>query len=212
VFQQVQWLQSPHFEDLRRVLAVFACLHGATNDNPYTTFEFGASTSSTALPQRLILLMVHENMTPKRLELLPFGLLQPLKEAIQECRANPPGICTTRCAACMMKLSLSHSCIVAGSTDYWPREAYVLVEREDLASSLISYTERASSSTVVSATLGAVCDSDTAHTDDLPHVSSLSRMIFGKDLRLGEVQQLLQSTQHCTIRVQDTSVNELELV
>jgi hypothetical protein len=37
-------------------------------------------------------------------------------------------------------------------------------------------------------------------------------MIFGKDLRLGEVQQLLQSTQHCTIRVQDTSVNELELV
>jgi hypothetical protein len=111
-----------------------------------------------------------------------------------------------------LSLSLSHSCIVAGSTDYWPREAYVLVEREDLASSLISYTERASSSTVVSATLGAVCDSDTAHTDDLPHVSSLSRMIFGKDLRLGEVQQLLQSTQHCTIRVQDTSVNELELV
>jgi len=105
----------------------------------------------------------------------------------------------------------------------------MLLEREDLAarpavgldsgaSSIAATTSTTASSTSItgapttsSVTAPGDHESDAIATE-LPYVSGVSRMVFGKDLRLLEVQQLLQATQCVTISEDEAGINEHELL
>lgn len=82
---------------------------------------------------RIVRLLVRQHWTLADLDVLPWGVALPLRQAIQHCRGNPP-------------------------TD-WPQEAYVLIGRNDIAASMAAAEQEerpaeAAVSSIVSTPLG----------------------------------------------------------
>ncbi|RUS33938.1 hypothetical protein BC938DRAFT_483181 [Jimgerdemannia flammicorona] len=146
-----------------------------------------ALTNAHRGPEAVILEMVREGFRLCDLHSVPFGVALPLREAIRRCRNSPPG--------------------------NWPGEAYVLIGREDLAEQILGTPMPVLNvgsldesklpkdiQTIAQADQSAdVANSKEDGTEII--MSEVTDLRFGMDLRIEEVQRLLQSAKPVKLRI-----------
>ncbi|KAK9766803.1 Anaphase-promoting complex subunit 1 [Basidiobolus ranarum] len=141
-----------------------------------------------ANPESLIKVMIEENFQHRNLDQLPFGISLPLREAIHYCRKKP-------------------------STN-WPIDAYKLIGREDMAEQLRSNLSPPESSgkQLISqpSDIHSICQSvlpvqglNGNETGAEITLNEIPMLRFCDDLRLKEVQRLLQSTKPVKLVISD---------
>ena len=156
--------------------------------------EGGADDGRVARCESVVMMMVNLRMELKDLDLLPLSVALPIRECLCVCRSDPPSS--------------------------WPREAYILISRHDLASPIaprpvrVSGTDNSQGSDLVADIMadkqGAMAaggaTSDKVHTDALNvdgtrQDSDFARLRFGKDRRLVEVRRCLSATNPVRLRI-----------
>ncbi|ORY08304.1 hypothetical protein K493DRAFT_29218 [Basidiobolus meristosporus CBS 931.73] len=144
--------------------------------------------------------MIDEDFQQRDLEQLPFGISLPLREAIHHCRKKPSA--------------------------NWPIDAYRLIGREDMAEQLQSNLSPPESSKKQMANqpsdVHSICQSvlpiqgsNTDETGAEITLNEIPMLRFCDDLRLKEVQRLLQSTKPVKLFISDlaeTSEHEISAV
>ncbi|XP_044756444.1 anaphase-promoting complex subunit 1 isoform X2 [Coccinella septempunctata] len=131
--------------------------------------------------EEIVLLMTQMNITTQVLNTLPFGLYLFFYDALWKCRENPP-------------------------TD-WPTEAYLLIQREDLAyiSNLSNKVDEEPSfiqSIVSSMEMSIPTAPELAAKDGMDNIDcDITNLIFPDDMRIDETRNMLQSSRPVEIAI-----------
>eukprot|EP00804_Cyclotella_cryptica_P008044 CCRYP_004559-RB/>CCRYP_004559-RB protein AED:0.02 eAED:0.02 QI:71/1/1/1/1/0.83/6/35/2055 len=141
--------------------------------------DFGHCSLPSRRAYRLVRSMLDEGIyqSSQLQDELPIGVSYPLMEAIRKCRLNPPRI----------------------DLDCWPRAAYDLVGRNDLAA-LLSEVHHDSVNRRVETT-GVRSNVEDTDKDGLIIMEEYSSMIFPEDNRIREAARLLRSSRSLFLRV-----------
>ena len=159
---------------------------GSGGSSPFPLFSPSAMTrkkttwQSQTRAERLVLAMVEEGFRRADLDVLPFGIALPVRQALADCREYPP--------------------------NHWPVEAYRLVSREDLAA---LFSPSAGQLAFRASEFGAASLAEKVNErgdagaleDGTALVRQLSSLRFGRDQRLKEVCRVLRSNRVIRIRV-----------
>lgn len=137
-------------------------------------------TNSLSTAENIVLLMTKLNISKRDLESFPVGVALPLREAILQCRWDPPSD--------------------------WPEEAYILIGRKDL-SRISAYSKCHAGSFTNEGRYVKECPSlnktNKEDDDGMGHLDEeLLRLRFSEDLRVQEVRHMLQSSKPVRISLQ----------
>lgn len=146
---------------------------------PPTTDDFNM-TNSLSTAEYIVLLMTKLNISKRDLESFPVGIALPLREAILQCRWDPPSD--------------------------WPEEAYTLIGRKDL-SRICAYSKCNAGSSANEGRYVKECPllnkTNKEDDDGMGHLDEeLLRLRFSEDLRVQEVRHMLQSSKPVRISLQ----------
>ncbi|XP_029649484.1 anaphase-promoting complex subunit 1-like [Octopus sinensis] len=136
--------------------------------------------NSLSIAESIVLLMTRLGITKRDLESYPIGVVLPLREAILQCRWDPPSD--------------------------WPEEAYILIGRKDL-SRISAYCKCQSGSSLNEGRYVKECPSlgktNKEDDDGMGHLDEeLLKLRFSEDLRVQEVRHMLQSSRPVRISLQ----------
>ncbi|GAB1607743.1 anaphase-promoting complex subunit 1-like [Argonauta hians] len=146
---------------------------------------------SLSVAESIVLLMTRLGITKRDLESYPIGVILPLREAILQCRWDPPSD--------------------------WPEEAYILIGRKDL-SRISAYTKYHPGSSLNEGRYIKECPShgkaNKEDDDGMGHLDEeLLKLRFSEDLRVQEVRQMLQSSRPVRISLhQKPEVSDHEFI
>ncbi|GAB6031587.1 Anaphase-promoting complex subunit 1 [Chamberlinius hualienensis] len=149
--------------------------------------DLNFSSMSLTWYEAVVLSMITLDVTLGDLNVMPSAVVLPLYEAINKCRKNPPAD--------------------------WPAKAYILIGREDLAAQIESPKPGNIASYNSQEKMPLVSENKKPVTpreddDGMEHMSNDSeRLHFSHDIRLNEVQRLLQSSR--PVRIAVTQRNEV---
>ncbi|ESO93615.1 hypothetical protein LOTGIDRAFT_232653 [Lottia gigantea] len=139
----------------------------------------------TNIAEKLVLTMTELGIISRDLEYLPVGIVLPLREAILNCRCNPPSD--------------------------WPEKAYSLIGREDLKTSLVIKRKHIANTENNNSTDTMTSKDEVDGMESLDF--ELLKLRFSEDLRIQEVRRLLQSSQPAKISlVQKPEVSDHDFI